>query len=120
MAWSTGACSSTPITPGGSGSPLWVNFYRKKDYRAALSAALKIDVPHHWYPPTALAATYGQLGDREAGQRALRELRALRPDFADLARHEFGKWHEVDLIEHLVDGLRKAGLDVPATGVSWS
>ena len=92
--------------------PLWVNLYRTRDYLSSLDAAHKIDVPHHWYPPTARAATYGQIGDREAGQKAVQELRTLKPDFAERARQEFGKWHEAELVEHLIDGLRKAGLAV--------
>ena len=46
---------------------------------------------------------------------ALRELLALKPDFAAIARDEFGKWYLPQLVEQLIDGLRKAGLDVPAT-----
>ncbi|MDQ3417831.1 MAG: hypothetical protein M3541_03465 [Acidobacteriota bacterium] len=29
-------------------------------------------------------------------------------------REDLGKWHEPELVEHFIDGLRKAGLDVPA------
>ena len=58
------------------------------------------------------AALYGQLGDREEAAKALRELLALRPDFAEIARDQFGKWYLPDLVEQLIDGLRKAGLDV--------
>jgi adenylate cyclase len=92
---------------------LWVNLYRKNDYESALDAALKIHVPQHWYPSAALAATHGQLGDREAGLKDVRELLAAKPDFAAVARQEFGKWHEPELVEHIVDGLRKASLELP-------
>ena len=44
----------------------------------------------------------------------MRELLLLRPDFAGIARDELGKWYPRDLVDHLIDGLRKAGLDVPA------
>ncbi len=60
----------------------------------------------------ALAATYAQLGDGEAARHAIRELLAIRPDYAAIARQELGKWFDVEIVEHLLDGLRKAGLDV--------
>ena len=39
---------------------------------------------------------------------------ALKPDFAEIARDQFGKWYLPQLVEQLIDGLRKAGLDVPS------
>ena len=56
---------------------------------------------------------YGQLGEREAARNALRELLVLRPDFATMARQEAAKlWWDSELVEHLIDGLRKARLDI--------
>ena len=43
----------------------------------------------------------------------MRELLALKPDYAAVARQELGKWFDADTVEHLLEGLRKAGLDVP-------
>ena len=60
-----------------------------------------------------LAAAYGQLGDREAAREALRALLALRPDFATVARVELGKFWDPELVEHLIEGVRKAGLEIP-------
>jgi hypothetical protein len=60
-----------------------------------------------------LAAVYGQLGEQERARAALRELHALLPNFAAMAREEFGKWLDAELTEHLLDGLRKAGLEIP-------
>jgi len=39
-------------------------------------------------------------------------LLAIRPDFAVVAREELGKWFDVELVERLIDGLRKAGLEI--------
>ena len=39
----------------------------------------------------------------------------MKPDFAATAREEFEKWFGPgELVEHFLDGLRKAGLDIPA------
>jgi TolB-like protein len=89
------------------------NAYRKRDYRAALDAALKIQMPGYFWTPVFCAAAYGQLGEHEAARKAVAELLAIRPGFGSTVREEFGKWYDPELVEHFVDGLRKAGLDVP-------
>ncbi|MGA7623365.1 MAG: protein kinase [Candidatus Acidiferrales bacterium] len=86
------------------------NAYRKSDYRGALEIALKINTRGIWGAILVLAAAHGQLGEREAAQAAVRELLALMPYFAATARQECEKWWEPQLVEHLLDGLRKAGL----------
>jgi len=101
-----------PNHPGWLWIASWVDRYRKEDYRGALAAALKINVPQHWYPPTALAATYGQLGEGDAAHSAVEGLLSLRPEFASVARREFAKWHGTELVQHIMDGLGKAGLAV--------
>jgi tetratricopeptide (TPR) repeat protein len=53
--------------------------YRKHDYRGALDVALRVNMPGFWRTNLALAVTYGQLGEREAGRTAVRELLALDP-----------------------------------------
>src|SRR5438105_15284091 len=50
---------------------------------------------------------------REAAQKALQELLAIRPDFAKTARGEYGRWFDdLAFVEHQLDGLRKAGLEI--------
>ena len=73
-----------------------------------------INLPVNFYTHAVTAAAYGQLGMREEARKALQELLAIRPDFAKTAREEFGRWLDPALVEHNLDGLRKAGLDVPA------
>ena len=73
--------------------------------------ALKINLPNFFYTHVVLAAAYGQLGDRVAAGEALRELLVLRPDFGRIGRDDLGKWYPPELVEQLIDGLRKAGLD---------
>jgi tetratricopeptide (TPR) repeat protein len=92
--------------------PSFFDAYRKRDYRAALDVALKINMRGVWGAHVALAAAHGQLGEREAAREAVRELLALMPDFTVVAREELGKWWDPELVEHLIDGLRKAGLKV--------
>ncbi len=56
--------------------------------------------------------SFSLTSDRAAAQKAIRDLLALKPGFGATARAEFDKWFQPELVEHLIDGLRKAGLDV--------
>jgi TolB-like protein len=101
-----------PHHPGWYWFPSFFDAYRKSDYRGALDVALKVSMPGFWRTQFALATAYGQLGEQEAARRAVRDLLAIRPDFAAVAREELGKWWDPELTEHLIDGLRKAGLEI--------
>jgi TolB-like protein/Tfp pilus assembly protein PilF len=92
--------------------PFFFNAYRKGDYQGALNFALKINTAGFFFTYIALAAVYGKLGQADAAREAARELLALRPDFVATAREEFEKWWEPQFIEDLLDGLRKAGLEI--------
>jgi hypothetical protein len=69
-------------------------------------------MPGFWRTNLALAAVYRQLGDTQAACNAARELLALRPDFPVVGREELGKWWDRELVEHLIDGLAKAGMEI--------
>ena len=101
-----------PNHPGWYWYADFYNFYRQSDYRGAVNSALKADLPSHWGMHAALAAAYGQLGENDAAGKALRELLNLRPDFAVTARKEVEKWWNPEYVEHFIDGLRKAGLEI--------
>ena len=91
------------------------NAFHKGDYREAIAAAKRVNIPGYFWVPATTAAAFGQLGDLGAAQNALRELLAIRPEFGSTARVEFSKWFQPDLLETYLDGLRKAGLDISAT-----
>jgi serine/threonine protein kinase/tetratricopeptide (TPR) repeat protein len=110
----TSAMELNPNFPGWYYLPAFANAYRKGEYQAALDAALRVNLPGYFHGHSARAATFGQLGRIEDAQKALRELLALRPNFASEARHEYAKWYDREQVEQIVDGLRKAGLAIPA------
>jgi serine/threonine protein kinase/tetratricopeptide (TPR) repeat protein len=105
------AARLNPRHPGGYWFALFYNAYRKGDYRGALSVGLKINLPDFFATHESMAAVYGQLGEFDAAARSLRELLRLKPDFPTVARAELGKWFDRDLVELVLDGLRKAGLE---------
>ena len=111
------AARAKQLNPNHPGWYWYADFYdsyREGDYRAALSFARKSNLPGHWGMHAVVAAACGQLGERDAAAKAMRDLLKLRPNFAAKARTEFEKWWEPAYVEAFLDGLRKAGLEVPA------
>jgi tetratricopeptide (TPR) repeat protein len=106
------AMQLNPHHPGWYRYVVLTDAYRRRDYREALAGALKINMPGYYWPHAVLAAASGQLGEQQRAIAALRELHALLPNFGAIAREEFGKWHDAELTEHWLDGLRKAGLKI--------
>ncbi len=117
--WERGCALSERARSLNPHHPAWYWFtplfdaYRKGDYRGALAIASKINMPGFWRTQVALAASYGQAGEVQQAGKALRALLVIRPDFAVVAREELEKWWQPQLVEHLIDGLRKAGLASP-------
>jgi TolB-like protein len=105
------AMQLNPHHPGWYRYAPFLNAYRQADYRGALDIALKMNMPGVSLMYVALAAVYGQLGEIEAARQAIRELLALRPDFKAAVRTELEKLWDSELVDRLIDGLRKAGLD---------
>lgn len=110
------AMQLNPNYPGVLRFTAFTHAYCQGKYAEALEAAVRINMPGFFYAHAALAAALGQLGQREAAQKAAQEVLARRPDFAAVARREYAKWYDPKDIEHLVDGLRKAGLEIPESG----
>jgi serine/threonine protein kinase len=106
------AIQLNPNHPGWYWFPLIVNAYRQRDYQRALDLALKVNMPGFWRTQFMLAVSNAQLGELDAARNAVRELLAIRPDFPAVGRDELKKWWDAELIEHLIEGLRKAGLEI--------
>ncbi len=90
-------------------------YYDNRDYEAALVAALKMNLPGFYWTHIWRSAIYGQLGRTADATASKAKLLELYPAFAENARHELQKFNVTPtLAEHLIDGLRKAGLEIPA------
>jgi serine/threonine protein kinase/Tfp pilus assembly protein PilF len=110
------ACQLNPHHPGWYYYPLFNNAYRNRDYPAALQFAVKIDMPGLPGSFAARAASYGQLGELDRAKSQLSQMLALAPNFGSIVRPYFSKWYPPDVVEHYIEGLRKAGLEVPDAG----
>jgi TolB-like protein len=101
-----------PNLPGMYNYTAWHDAYGRKDYRRALDLALKLDTPDNFYQHAVLAMCYAQLGEMDAAHKSLQQTLSLKPDYGKVARQLHGKWIQPELVEQLMDGLRKAGLEV--------
>ena len=97
-----------PLHPG------WYHFsfarlhYHQKAYEDVVADIERIGLPHFYATHLFRAAALGQLGRPEAAQ-ALGRIFEIKPNFS--ARAELKKWNaERHDLEHVIEGLRKAGL----------
>ncbi|MGC2719933.1 MAG: protein kinase [Candidatus Acidiferrales bacterium] len=105
------ARSLNPHHPGWYWFPPIFDAYNRRDYRAALDNALKVNMPGFWRTQLALAMSYGQLGELEPARAAVQGMVRSSPNFATAPRAELEKWHDAEMVDHILDGLRKAGLE---------
>jgi tetratricopeptide (TPR) repeat protein len=109
------AARAKQLNPNHPGWYWYTDFYdayRRSDYRGALAFLTKVNLPNHWAMPAFTAAACAQLGQREAASKAVLHLLQLRPGFVATVRKDIEKWWEPDYVEQMIDGWRKAGLDV--------
>jgi adenylate cyclase len=92
---------------------LWLDWLRQEEYEQAHLETLNFRRPAVFWDPLAKGSTFGKLGRYEEGKRAVENLLKLKPDFPSggriLIRH-YIKFEE--LVERVIDGLRKSGLNV--------
>ena len=87
--------------------------YMHGRYAEALAEAQRIGTPDLVYTHAVLAMIHGQTGSKDDARHEVTEILRLYPDFGDKAVFEFER-RNIDpaIIARMVDGLRKAGLDV--------
>ena len=84
------------------------------EYEEALSHANRINMPGLFWQHLAVASVCGHLGRGVEAEAAARELLNVDPEFTVHARRNIESWHFASgLLEPLLDGLRKAGLEFP-------
>ena len=84
-------------------------YYNQCDYVSTLADIERVGMPTFYWSHLLRCAAFGQLGDARA-RNSLEQLFQLRPGFD--ARGELEKWNTAaDDPDHLLEGLRKAGLE---------
>jgi hypothetical protein len=103
--------------PEDTSLPGWMNHarflasYHAGEYEAALSAAIDFGMPHFFWGAIDNTAALAQLGLLKAARRQLTRLLDLNPHLVENPSWHLGHHikHE-DTLEHVLDGLRRAGL----------
>jgi adenylate cyclase len=96
---------------------LWQTFhldnYRKGEYQKSRDFALKMNMPNNYMVQASLTAAYAMNGEQDSAEQTLAQLLELRPNFPEDPRLPFRtRGMPTELIESIMEGLRKAGLDV--------
>ncbi len=87
--------------------------YRQGDFKQALIEAHRFNTPDIHWDPIIRAAALGQLGRQAEASTAMDELLALVPDFQSRGQSLIRRFVYLDEhVEMLVEGLRKAGLEL--------
>lgn len=95
----------------------WLNhawflaLYHSEDYEASLSAAINIGLPNFFWGPMLRAAALAQLGLLKAANCQLLRCVELNPNFTKApAWHLHHHIKDQNTLEHVLEGLHKAGL----------
>ncbi len=88
-------------------------YYRKKEYKQALSEANKYAVPEFFWAPLLRATVLGQLNRMDEAANEIVHLKQLKPNFEEKASFLISRYvKQEDLVAHVMDGLRKAGMEL--------
>jgi hypothetical protein len=93
--------------------PTMLYHYRKKEYKRSLEEAEKYLIPSLFWGPMLRVAALGQLNRLDEAKPNIAHLLQLKPEFESKARYLISRFvKENELVEHVLDGLRKAGMNV--------
>lgn len=88
-------------------------YYRDKSYEMALTEAKKYKISGFFWGPMLRAMVLGQLSRKQEAETEVQHLRQMKLDFEQKARYLIGRFVKQEpLVEHIVDGLQKAGLNI--------
>ena len=90
---------------------LWSE-YLSSNYDAARIAGRKAELlaPDYLQINIAMAATFGQMGDLDRARLYTARIIAANPTFNTARYRRNIRWHDPQMIDHVVEGLLKAGL----------
>jgi len=99
--------------------PMWLYgitclyYYKDEEYELALKEANKYQMPMFPWGALLRAATNGQLDQKEAASRNIKELLNIRSDFEERGRYLITRFIKEDsLASHIIEGLAKGGLQI--------
>lgn len=88
-------------------------FYRKEEYEKAFLESNEFNLPELFWSSMLRIAVLGQLGRIEEARSGIDLLIQLKPDFEETAAYLISRFvKEEELVENVMEGIRKAGLKV--------
>ncbi len=110
------AIKLNPNHPGWYWFLVFYNHYRQGEYELALAYIERVNMPQYWVCPELVAATQGQLGNEAEARAALEQFLALCPFPPEEIPRVNDRWlyAQPEVRDLILDGLRKAGLEVSA------
>ncbi|TDQ82983.1 adenylate cyclase [Dongia mobilis] len=113
LALTNEAYQRDPSAPSGYRAVHFLHAYMTGNYRNALAQAEQMGAATTIYSHVARAAALGQLGELSRAAEAVADILRIDPQYGSNARTDLAKRNMMpDLIEAIVDGLRKAGLAI--------
>lgn len=89
--------------------------YRKKDYEKAVEVARRTNLTDFVQAQSQMVAALGQLGRMAEAQNYIKRIYEIEPNF-DARKYWYRRFrYQADYLEHLLDGMRKAGMKVSKT-----
>lgn len=99
--------------PGWAYRATFLDHYRQREYSRALFEIKRYHATEHFTPSLMKAAALGQLGREEEAMISVRDVQRICPQFSRLSERYFRSITGLDsLVDHLKEGLAKAGLAI--------
>ena len=90
-----------------------LDHFIKGEYKQSRDYALKMNLPNNYMVQASLTAAYALNGEQENAEKTLRHVLELKPDYPEDPRLPFRtRGMPTELIEGIMSGLRKAGLEI--------
>lgn len=90
-----------------------LNHFLKGEYKQSRDYALKMNLPNNYMVQASLTAAYALNGEQENAEKTLKHVLELRPNYPEDPRLPFRtRGMSAELIEDIMSGLRKAGLEI--------
>lgn len=110
------AYARNPILPGHYRIGPFLARLAASENEAALVEARRIGIPNTVFGHMALAMAHARLGNMEEAAAAVQRILAIEPAYGDHVRQDMARRNlHPELIETIIEGLRLAGLEVPAS-----
>ena len=108
-----------PYTPSQHHFVIGHYHLQKGEYETALAEYQKINMPDYFPTWRALAVVYGHLGRTDEANSAAKRMLELNPGYEmDVARYLRDWNYSENFVTLTLDGLRKAGLEIPEEPVA--